>query len=154
MDFDSIISLDKAKEVLSSGVSQAQEMLKDTSKIDKLLEDLEVKLQEVPTIGATLADLPLMISMIKSYISKEYEVVSPKVIALMVSSLIYVAKGRDLIKDSIPVLGQLDDIAIVAVALKLNEPELQAYKEWRETKKDGSCEACKEEAAPAEASAV
>ena len=136
MNLDSIISLDKAKEVINSGVSQAQEMMKDTGKIDSLLEDFETKLREVPTIGSTLGDLPLMISMIKGYITKEYDVVSPKVIASLVSAILYTAARKDLIPDNIPVLGQLDDIAVLAVALKVNEPELKAYAEWREAKKE------------------
>ncbi len=85
MGFENIISIDKAKQVLNSGVAQAQELMKDTGKIDELLEKAEKKLQEVPTIGSAMSDLPVMLQMIKSYITKEYNVVSPKVVASMVS---------------------------------------------------------------------
>ncbi|MBR0131377.1 MAG: DUF1232 domain-containing protein [Firmicutes bacterium] len=135
MGFENIISIDKAKQVLNSGVAQAQELMKDTGKIDELLEKAEKKLQEVPTIGSAMSDLPVMLQMIKSYITKEYNVVSPKVVASMVSSLLYIVTGKDLIPDSIPVLGQLDDIAVIAVALKINEKELADFRAWREAGK-------------------
>ncbi len=151
MSFENIISLDKAKQVLSSGISQAQEMMKDTGKIDELLEKAEKKLQEVPTIGAALSDLPVMLQMIKSYITKEYDVVSPKVIASMVSSLLYIVTGKDLINDSIPVLGQLDDIAVVAVALKINEKEIADYRAWRDAGKPITVKAEVVDEAPAAA---
>ena len=72
-----------------------------------------------------------MISMIRSYITKEYTEVSPKVIATLVAAIIYLLKGKDLIPDNIPVLGYADDIAIFAAAFMLDEPELNAYAQWR-----------------------
>ena len=127
-----IISIDKVKELLEGGVNQAQELLKDTSKVDDLLQQLEGKFAEIPNVGSTLADVPLMISMVKSYVTKEYTVVSPKVVALLVSSFLYLLKGKDLIPDKTPIIGHLDDIALLTAALKLSGPELQAYKEWRD----------------------
>ena len=134
-DFLNSVSIDKAKALLNSGVSQAQEMMKDPSKITDLLEQIEIKLKEVPVIGESLADVTVMISMIKSYITREYSEVSPKVIALMVSSLIYLIKKKDIISDNIPVVGIADDMGVLASALKMCAPELEAYKKWREERK-------------------
>ena len=88
-------------------------------------------------IGSTLSDLPLMISMIKAWIKKEYTVVSPKVIACLVGAIIYLLKKKDLISDSIPVIGIVDDLAVMALALKLSEPELKAFAEWRDARNQG-----------------
>ncbi len=126
------INAEKVQEALDSGMAQAQEILANPSKIDELLKSLEVKLAEVPVAGTVLADVPLMISMIKSYASKEYTVVSQKVIITMLSAFVYLLKRRDLIDDKIPVLGKLDDIAVLAFALKFSEPELKAFAEWRD----------------------
>ena len=127
-------NLDSAKELLEGGLSEAKELLQDSKKIDGLLVDLEEKLKEIPNVGDTLADVPLMIQMVKSYITKEYDVVSVKVIASLLSAFIYLVKKKDLIPDNIPVLGHVDDIAVLTLALKLSEPELAAYKEWRDAK--------------------
>ena len=125
-------SLEQAKSVLDNGISQAQEMLGNPSMIDELLSQLSEKMKEVSTIGNSLANIPLMASMVKCYITREYTEVSPKVVALLVSAFIYVVKKKDLIKDSVPLAGMMDDLAVVALALRLSEPELKAFSEWRE----------------------
>ena len=124
----------QAQELLDKGVEEAQEVIQNPSKVDELLLQLEEKLKEVPAIGSTLADLPLMISMVKAWIKKDYTEVSPKVIACLVGAIIYLLKKKDLISDAIPVVGILDDVAVLGLALKLSEPELKAYAEWRDGK--------------------
>ena len=125
MDFE------KAKEALAGLTGQAEELIKDTGKLEALLQELEKKLQDVPTVGNALAKVPLMISLIRSYITKQYTNVSPKVILTLVAAIIYLLKGKDLIPDNIPVLGYADDIAVFAAAFMLDEPELKAYEQWR-----------------------
>ena len=127
-----VFSMDKAKTLLDGGISEAQKLISDPAKVKDLLGQIEGKLKEVPVIGETLSDVPLMVAMIKSYITREYTEVSPKVIALMVSAFVYLVKKKDVIPDSIPVLGFADDIAVIGLALKLSEPELAAYKQWRD----------------------
>ena len=48
--------------------------------------------------------------------------------------IIYLIKQKDLISDKIPVIGIADDLGVMALALKLCEPELTAFSEWRATK--------------------
>ncbi|MBQ1475751.1 MAG: DUF1232 domain-containing protein [Firmicutes bacterium] len=128
------ISFDKAKEILGGFTAQAQDMLKDGSKVEAALEALEAKMKEIPTIGEGLSRLPLMISMIRAYITKEYTEVSPKVVASMLCAVLYLVKGRDIIRDDIPVVGLVDDIAVAGAAFMLSEKELDAYAAWREAK--------------------
>ena len=131
------IDLEKAKEALGGFTAQAQEMLKDGSKVEAALQSLEAKMKEIPTIGEGLSRLPLMISMIRAYITKEYTEVSPKVVASMLCAVLYLVKGRDIIRDDIPVVGLVDDIAVAGAAFMLSEKELDAYAAWREAK-DGT----------------
>ena len=128
------ISFDKAKEILGGFTAQAQDMLKDGSKVEAALQALEEKMKEIPTIGEGLSRLPLMISMIRAYITKEYTEVSPKVVASMLCAVLYLLKGKDLIRDDIPVVGLVDDIAVAGAAFMLSEKELDAYAAWREAK--------------------
>ena len=70
--------------------------------------------------------------MVKSYITREYMDVSPKVIISLVSAFIYFVKKKDIIPDDIPIVGYVDDLAVATVAMAINEPELKAYAAWRE----------------------
>ncbi len=133
MKMENEFNLDKAKEVLDSGMEQAQELLQDPSQINDLLKTAEEKIREIPHVGEDIANVPAMLSMVKSYITKEYTAVSPKVVAAVVSALVYLLKRKDLIPDTIPLIGKVDDIAVMIVAMKVIEPEINAYKAWKET---------------------
>ena len=97
------------------------------------MEEVQAKVDKIPLLRDAIKDLPVMASMVKSYVTKEYTNVSPKVIATIVSAFIYLVKKKDFISDSIPLLGQLDDIAVIALALKFIEPELKEFLNWKNT---------------------
>ena len=127
------LSVDQAREIIENGIAQAQELLSDPDKIEQLLQQLQEKLKELPAgAGEALSNIPLMAQMVKSYVTKEYSEVSPKVVASLVSAFLYLVTAKDLIRDDIPVLGIADDVAVIALAMKINENELATYKQWRE----------------------
>lgn len=130
MDFN----MDQAQELLNRGIAEAEEVIQNPSGVDEILVQLEEKLKSVPAIGNTLSSLPLMIAMIKAWIKKEYTEVSPKVIASLVGAILYLIRKKDLIPDSIPIVGIADDLAVMGLALKLSEPELKAFSAWRATR--------------------
>lgn len=123
--------VERAQEMLDREITEAEEVIRNPSKVDGILMQLEEKLKAVPVIGSTLSDLPLMIAMIKAWIKREYTVVSPKVIACLVGAILYLIKKKDLISDSVPFVGHIDDLAVMGLALKLSEKELKAFSEWR-----------------------
>ena len=131
------LNMEMVKGWLDKTTSAAQDIIKNPSNVDDILMQLEEKLKAVPTIGETLADLPLMIAMVKAWITKEYTEVSPKVIACLVGAFLYLIKKKDLIPDSIPVIGIADDLAVLGLALKLSEPELKAFAQWRANRMKG-----------------
>jgi len=102
----------------------------------KRLIQLEEKLKTVPVAGTVLADVPLMIAMIKAWIKKEYTVVSTKVIISLVGAALYIVNRNDLIPDSWPLIGMIDDLAVLGLALKISEPELKAFSAWRDAQKN------------------
>ena len=128
-----VIDAEKAKELLDSGMEQAGELIQHPDQLQAVLAQVTDKMKTVPVLGTVVTELPSMVSLVKSYITKEYTDVSPKVIAAAVSGFLYLITKKDLIPDNIPILGQLDDIAVIALALSLIKPELDAYRSWRET---------------------
>lgn len=118
------------KEILNRATAEASDFINNPSRMDALLADLEAKMREIPVIGETVAELPVMVSLVKSWIKKEYQV-SYKVLATMVGAFLYLVKKKDLIPDNIPVIGIADDVAVLGLALKFVEPDLKAYQEWK-----------------------
>ncbi|RVU96803.1 DUF1232 domain-containing protein [Coriobacteriales bacterium OH1046] len=132
------LDLDSAKQLIDDGLEEARSFLSDPEKIDGLLDSLKAQMAELPeTVTGALSNVPLMASMVKSYVTKEYTEVSPKVVASLVAAFLYLVKRRDLISDNIPLLGLADDLAVVTIALKINEPELEAFKNWQARKSAG-----------------
>ncbi len=126
-------NVDEAREIIESGIAQAQEILSDPEKINDLLKQLEQKVKELPSsMGEALGNIPLMAQMVKGYVTQEYTDVSPKVVASLVSAFIYVLAKKDVVPDTVPVLGLVDDVAVVALAMKINEAELDAFKQWQD----------------------
>lgn len=79
-----------------------------------------------------MANIPIMASLVKSHIKKEYTEIPLGTIIAVLSSLIYYLSPFDLVIDDIPVLGSLDDIAVILACLKLVESDLKDYEKWRE----------------------
>lgn len=126
-------SAEWARGVISGGVDKAKGFVEDPEKMEGLLDSLKEKLKNLPdTVGTAFQNVPLMASMVKSYVTREYTEVSPKVIISLVSSFIYLVKQKDIIADTVPLLGLLDDLAVATVAMAICEPELKAYAEWCE----------------------
>ena len=81
-----------------------------------------------------LVQIPTLAAMAKSFVTKEYTEVPVKTIASVVAALLYLVKGKDLIPDGLPLVGFVDDLAVVTAVIKLNEPEIEAYKNWKQLK--------------------
>ena len=129
-----------ANDILNNLTGQASDFIKNPARLDSLLNEAEEKLRAIPGIGETVSGLPVIISLVRSWIKKEYEV-QPKVLVTIVAAFLYLVKGKDLISDKIPIIGMTDDIAVLGVALKIIEPELNAYRAWR----DQGRQVCSEE---------
>ncbi len=130
------LNFDAVKGAFEAALEQGQKLIADPSRIDSLLRSLEDKLKDVPVAGTALARVPLMAAMLKCYATKEYDQVSPKVVAAVAGAFFYLVKKKDLIPDNIPIIGHLDDIAVFTLALRFVEPELRAFEAWR-AQRDG-----------------
>ena len=132
-DFNMDFSMDAAKKVIDDGIAKATDLINDPAALDELIGKLDQKILGLPeTVKSGFAGIPTMVSMVKGYITKEYTEVSPKVIATLVSAFLYLVSKKDLIRDDIPLLGFIDDLAVIAIAMKICEPELEAFKLWAE----------------------
>lgn len=115
---------EKASEALESGYEKAEEMLKDKDKIERLLQRLEKKLENVSYIGTQLSVVPVLASLLKSYIQGEYKDVPIGTIIAIISALVYFVSSIDILPDSIPIVGYFDDAAVVAACWKLVDSDV------------------------------
>ena len=125
----------KAQEELEKGYKKAEKVLTNSKKLDKVLVRTEKKLNLLPVVGTSLAMIPSMISLVRSYTKKEYTEIPIGTIIAIISALLYFISPVDLIPDVIPVAGHLDDAAVVGACIALVKSDLDEYKKWRENNK-------------------
>ena len=90
----------QAEKELQKGYKKAEKLIKDKSKTEEFLQKLENKLKEIPKIGNTLSMIPILISLVRSYIKGEYKNVPLGTIIAILSALLYVFMILDFIPDS------------------------------------------------------
>jgi len=117
---------------ISKNTKEAEELLKDEDRMERFLERLERKLEKVPVVGKQLSNIPMLVSLVRSYIRKDYRDVPLGSIIAIVSVLIYFLSPIDLLPDSIPVLGYVDDAAVFAFVWKMVADDIEEYRKWQE----------------------
>lgn len=125
------INEEQAQKALEAGYPAAEKLLGDQDALERFLQRLERKLRSIPVAGDTLASIPVLASLIKSYVKKEYTDIPIGSILAIISALIYFVSPLDLIPDFIPGLGHVDDALVISVCLKLVESDVQEYIKWR-----------------------
>ena len=130
------ITEEEAKEAYEKGIKEANELLKDPDKLEIFLEKLEKKLKVIPYVGESFSIVPAMISLVRSYIKKEYTEIPLGAVAGIISALIYIFSPVDLIPDLIPGVGYLDDASVLLICLNAGaKDDIKDYQKWREKNK-------------------
>lgn len=125
------IDEDKAREFYEKSRSEAEDILKDEDKMERFLQKLEKKLKTVPVAGNALVYVPIMMSLVRSYVKKEYTEPPVASMIAIVVALIYFLSPVDLIPDTIPGVGYIDDALVIAGCLALVRTDLEDYRIWR-----------------------
>ena len=121
----------KAKEELDKRLNQAKEILADDEKVDGFLEDTEKKLKSVPKLGEKLSMIPMLMMLVKDYVKKYYTEFPSGTMFAIVAALIYFLSPADLVSDIIPILGFVDDAAILGKCLEFAKDDLEKYNKWK-----------------------
>lgn len=143
-------------------LGKAEGYVRQPTRMKQLLTDAYQKASEKNEVG-TLAHeawdtLQTLFRLIRSSMSGEYTGVPGTTVAAAVAVLIYFLSPIDLIPDFIPVLGLLDDVALVAWFSTTLKGELDRFHEWETTRpalaasSDSSHKAAAEQAASSMAS--
>lgn len=79
-------------------------------------------------------DVKLMVGLITDYLRGSYKEVPWNVIASIAAAIVYFVSPVDIIPDFIPALGYADDAAVLRLALSFAGPDLEKYKQWKDSK--------------------
>lgn len=124
-------SKEELEQALVMNNEEAKSTIEDEDKFERLTEKLEKKLKLMPIIGKQASDIVCMVSLVRSYIKKEYTDIPLGTIISIVSTLIYIISPIDLIPDFIPGVGLIDDLALLTWVFKSINSDVEEYRKWR-----------------------
>lgn len=122
-----------SEEFVKEGAEKITE--KDVQKVVTRSDDIRKKFLTHGPLSRFIEDGKLLISIVKDYLAGKYRQIPWGVIASIVFSLIYVLNPLDLVPDVLPIIGQVDDVAVMGAVLMMVEQDLYKYKTWRDEPK-------------------
>jgi len=116
--------------IIQEGAQNVTE--KDVEKVINKSEEIKKRFSAKGPLARFIEDGQLLISIVKDYWAGAYRQVPYGAIASIVFTLIYVLNPFDLMPDMLPLIGQLDDVAVMGACLMLVEQDLHKYKDWKQ----------------------
>ena len=111
---------------------EAMQLLKEKDKLEVYLLKAEEKLKNMESVDVGFENVPILLSMIRAYVKKEYTDVPLMTIVGILAAIIYYVAPHDLIPDYIPYVGKVDDVLVMAFIMNLVAADVQIYRDWRE----------------------
>ena len=112
----------------ASGVTEVE-----VASVDDRAAEVQETFRTAGPLRRFLTDALLLASLIRDYRGGRYRAIPFRSVAAAAFALLYVLSPVDLIPDFIPVVGYLDDAAVVGLCLSMLEHDLARYKVWRES---------------------
>ena len=75
-----------------------------------------------------------MIRLIRAYHQGEYRDISSQNLLIVLAAIIYFISPFDVIPDSVPILGHIDDALVVRIALESVRADLDTFMAWETSK--------------------
>ncbi len=116
--------------------AEAESYAKNPDHLRKLLTDAREKINHIPRgpFAETWPYLMGMIRLIRAFHQGEYRDISLSNLLTIIAAIIYFVSPFDLIPDSVPILGHIDDAFVVRLALESVRADLDAFMAWETSK--------------------
>jgi uncharacterized membrane protein YkvA (DUF1232 family) len=116
----------------SAAFRKAKSYTKDPERLRKLCLEAREKINHIPRgpFAETWPYLMAMIRLIRAYYLREYREISMQNLHIVVASIIYFVSPFDVIPDSVPILGNIDDAMVVRLAMESVRADLDTFMAW------------------------
>lgn len=126
------------KDAVNHTKTRAEEYLRDPDKSRSLLDHAVKKANKTEQTNSTQSDfwsqLKAFFRLLKAYINKEYTVVPWASIVLVTVAILYFVTPIDLILDWLPLVGYVDDAAVIVFVVRQIKVDLDKFQQWEATK--------------------
>ena len=105
---------------------------KDIQTVDEKSDEINKKFSSRGPLKRFIEDGKVLTAMVKDWRTGKYRQALYGTIAAVVFGLIYVFNPFDIIPDVLPIIGAVDDAAVIGALLMLVERDLNKYRSWKE----------------------
>jgi uncharacterized membrane protein YkvA (DUF1232 family) len=123
-------------EFVESGARKVTD--KDVEKVMAKSAEIQKRFASGGPLKRFMEDGQLLLAMVRDYWGRQYRQIPYGTVAAAVFTLIYVLNPLDLVPDFLPIIGQVDDAAVLAGCLILIQQDLRAYRQWRQSQQSVS----------------
>lgn len=103
----------------------------DVTKVIDKSEEIQRRFTSGGPLHRFVADGRLLVAAVRDYVAGRYRKWPLGTMGAIVFTLLYVFDPLDLVPDVLPIIGQIDDAAVVAACLLLVEHDLRTYATWK-----------------------
>ena len=104
-----------------------EDLKKTLEKSDEILN----KVKSSSVLEREFMKVRILIMMLEDYINGEYEEIPWGTVASLVVALMYILSPIDLVPDFIPVIGLMDDLAVLLIVWAGISSDVRKYYEWK-----------------------
>ena len=120
-----------AEEYVKEGAEKVTS--KDIETVDAKSEEIQKQFSARGPLKRFIADAKMLTALVKDWRAGKYRQALYGTIAAAVFALIYVFNHFDIVPDVLPIIGAVDDAAVIGACLMLIERDLNKYRAWKES---------------------
>ena len=125
------INDEQARRGLGRFMKRAEREAKEPGRLRKLAGTAGEKMREHgEQIGEIRHDLPVLLRVMRAYARGDYRKIPWRSLVTIVAGVLYFISPIDLIPDFIPVIGYVDDAAVISLVLRGVRGDLEAFEKW------------------------
>jgi uncharacterized membrane protein YkvA (DUF1232 family) len=114
-----------------SAKRKAQSLADDRSKVSKLLTEAVLKAgRNKGPLKKVWNDLGTLFRLIRAWVSGDYRDVPWQTIVSAIAAVLYFVNPFDLIPDFLPVIGYIDDAAIIGFVITSISSDVANFRDW------------------------
>ena len=110
---------------------EAEDVVRDPERVRSVVQAAFSKVAKYRSeIGRIGADLPILLRLARAWAGGEYRRIPVKAVVMILAAALYFVNPLDLIPDFLPVIGYVDDAAVVGYVLRALGRELDLFRAW------------------------